>query len=252
MAVVGGRVAMVPAALGFSPRFRRPGARRALAGGGRHPRGQDPLAQPAHGTGATPAAALAARACRGASPGPMTYDVDAHSGRRDRPGDHRADGAGARGHRPPLQLGRGARRHGGGRGHRHPAARRHRREHPQERGSRSRGRSRRRSAPGSARSTSGSGRNSSCSPTCGRRVPSCRAAGSRTWTSCWCARTSRGCTSGSSTSSRSATIRGRWPSRWRSSPARAASGSCATPSSTRSAAAGRRSPSSTRPTSSRW
>ena len=44
------------------------------------------------------------------------------------------------------------------------------------------------------------------------------AAASRTWTSCWCGRTSKGSTSGSSISCRSATIPARWASRWRSSP----------------------------------
>ncbi len=60
-----------------------------------------------------------------------------------------------------------------------------------------------RRAPASARSTSGSGRNSSSSPTCGPPSRSFPAAGSRTWTSCWCGRTWRGSTSGWSTSCRS-------------------------------------------------
>ncbi len=50
-------------------------------------------------------------------------------------------------------------------------------------------------------------RNSSSSPTSGRPVRSCPAAGSATWTSCWCGKISRGSTSGSSTSSPSAATR---------------------------------------------
>ena len=129
-----------------------------------------------------------------------------HPRRRHRSGDHRPDGEGARGHRAPLQLGRGARRHGRGRGHRHAAARRHGREHPQER-PRAQGPAhhagRHRLPLGQRRAPQGIRALRQRAP---GHVPSCPAAGSRTWTSCWCGRTSRGSTSGSSTSCRSATI----------------------------------------------
>ena len=60
----------------------------------------------------------------------------------------------------------------------------------------------------------GSGRNSSSSPTSVPPAPSCPAAASRTWTSSWSGRTSRASTSASSTSCRSVTTRARSPNRW--------------------------------------
>ena len=176
MAVVGGRVAMVPAVARLQPRLRRPGARRALAGGRRHPHRQDPLAQPGAAAAAPPPARRSPPRSTLSCPSPGANDLrrHAHPGRRHRPRDHRPDREGARGHRAALQLGRGA-----GRAWRRSTPPAPRSPTPRSRASgrtpsRSRARSPPRSAPASARSTSASGRNSSSSPTCappGRIMP---------------------------------------------------------------------------------
>ena len=185
---------------------------------------------------------------------PMTLQRHADPGRRDRARDHRRDGEGAGGHRrvsssgtsswpawprwtrpaprcptPPSRASAAPQARAQGPAH-------HAGRHRLPLGERRR-----------------SARNSSSSPTSARPARSSRAAGSRTWTSCWSARTSRGSTSGCEhfIADRRRPARGGRVDRDRD-PGRAASGSSATPSSTRCGTAARRSRSSTRPTSSRW
>ena len=132
MAVVGGRVAMVPAALGFTREADgRVRAELSLVAADTR---AGKIAVAEHHRRGRPDARRRARPPRWPPCSPWPHDLrrDPDPRRRDRPRDHGADGQGARGDGPPLHLGRGARRDGRRRRHRDAASRRHGREHPEE------------------------------------------------------------------------------------------------------------------------
>ena len=165
----------------------------------------------------------------------MTQRISCHpdSRRRHRPRNRRLDTGRARRAGCALRLGPAGRRAGRCQGRWRPAAAGGAGQHPAHAPGAEGAAGNALRAAATARRTCACARNSSSTPTCVRHAPSCPAAASTRSTWWWCARTSKACTSATSTTCRSTTTRTRWPWPPASTPAPAAAGCWNSPSSMR-------------------